>query len=142
MQLHELKPVHRQKRRKRIGRGGKRGTYSGRGIKGQKARAGHRMVPKIRGLLKKYPKLRGYRRGAREKPIAVNLASIEKQFENGEKVTPALLAEKKIAGRIKGRALAIKILGGGEITKALHVEGCAVSQSAKAKIEKPGGTVQ
>ena len=61
MQLHELKPIHKLKRKKRIGRGGKRGTYSGRGIKGQKARAGRRLKPVIRDLIKRYPKLRGYK---------------------------------------------------------------------------------
>ena len=61
MQLHELRPKHKIKKRKRIGRGGKRGTYSGRGMKGQKSRAGARFEPIIRGLIKRYPKLRGYK---------------------------------------------------------------------------------
>lgn len=61
MQLHELRPKHKIKKAKRIGRGGKRGTYSGRGMKGQKSRAGARFEPIIRGLIKRYPKLRGYR---------------------------------------------------------------------------------
>lgn len=61
MQLHELRPKHKIKKGKRIGRGGKRGTYSGRGMKGQKSRAGTRFEPIIRGLIKRYPKLRGYR---------------------------------------------------------------------------------
>ncbi|MBZ1348254.1 MAG: uL15 family ribosomal protein [Candidatus Nealsonbacteria bacterium] len=61
MQLHQLKPIHKRKKRKRLGRGGKRGTYSGRGMKGQKSRAGARFEPIIRGLIKRYPKLRGYR---------------------------------------------------------------------------------
>ena len=55
MQLHELKPKHKRKKGKRIGRGGKRGTYSGRGVKGQMTRAGRKMVPPIRQLIKKYP---------------------------------------------------------------------------------------
>jgi len=59
MQFHQLKPIHKMKKRKRIGRGGKRGTYSGRGTKGQKSRAGRKLVPIIRGLIKRYPKLRG-----------------------------------------------------------------------------------
>jgi large subunit ribosomal protein L15 len=61
MQLHQLKPIHKLKKRKRVGRGGKKGTYSGRGIKGQKARAGRRLKPAIRELIKRYPKLRGYK---------------------------------------------------------------------------------
>ena len=61
MQIHQLKPTHKNKPRKRIARGGKRGTYSGKGMKGQKSRAGRRFKPVIRELIKKYPKLRGYR---------------------------------------------------------------------------------
>jgi len=61
MQLHEIQPTHKLKKIKRIGRGGKRGTYSGKGVKGQNSRSGKRLEPVIRGLIKKYPKLRGYR---------------------------------------------------------------------------------
>jgi len=66
MQLHELQPTHKTKTSKRIGRGGKKGTYSGRGMKGQKSRAGARMQPLVRELIKRYPKLRGYRRKAKK----------------------------------------------------------------------------
>ena len=59
MQLHEVVPIHKNKSKKRIGRGGKRGTYSGRGMKGQKSRAGHKISPAIRDLLQRTPKLRG-----------------------------------------------------------------------------------
>ncbi|MFQ6049937.1 MAG: hypothetical protein ACE5J0_02775 [Candidatus Paceibacterales bacterium] len=58
MELHELKPIHKKKKRKRVGRGGKRGTYSGRGIKGQKTRAGRKLKPIIQETIKRYPKLR------------------------------------------------------------------------------------
>lgn len=61
MQLHELKPNHKLKKTKRVGRGGKRGTYSGHGIKGQKSRAGRKMQPIIRNIIKRYPKLRGHK---------------------------------------------------------------------------------
>ena len=57
MQIHQLKPKYKKKEKKRVGRGGKKGTYCGRGIKGQKARAGRKMQPIIRQILKKYPKL-------------------------------------------------------------------------------------
>ena len=92
MQLHELKPIHKKKPRKRVGRGGKRGTYSGRGQKGQKSRAGHRFQPVIRELIKKYPKLRGYRqklkiKNEKLKIAIVNLDILEKKFNAGEKVT-------------------------------------------------------
>lgn len=142
MQVHEVKPSKKKQVAKRIGRGGKRGTYSGRGMKGQKSRAGNRMQPKIRELFKRYPKVRGHRRSRRQKAISVNLAILEKSFERGETVNPGILAKKKIAGTIKGKALVVKILGSGEITKALTIEHCAVSTAAKAKIETAGGTVQ
>ncbi len=61
MQLHEIQAVHTNKPRKRIGRGGKRGTYSGKGIKGQKSRAGKKIRPAIRDLIQRTPKLRGIR---------------------------------------------------------------------------------
>jgi len=61
MQIHELKPKHKNRGKKRIGRGGKKGTYSGKGMKGQASRAGRKMVPIIRELIKKYPKMKGYR---------------------------------------------------------------------------------
>lgn len=61
MQLHEIKKPENIKDKKRIGRGGKRGTYCGRGIKGQKARAGAKIRPALRDLIKKIPKIRGYR---------------------------------------------------------------------------------
>ena len=54
MQIHQVKPKTRLKTKKRVGRGGKKGTYSGRGVKGQKARAGHKLAPAIRGIIKKY----------------------------------------------------------------------------------------
>jgi len=66
MQLNQLKPAHKPKTRKRVGRGGGHGTYSGKGQKGQKARAGTKFQPAIRYLIKRYPKLRGYRY---QKPI-------------------------------------------------------------------------
>jgi len=61
MQLHEIKPIHKLKSKKRIGRGGKRGTYCGKGVKGQKARAGAKIRPEIRDLIKKIHKKRGYK---------------------------------------------------------------------------------
>ena len=142
MQIHEVKPSKKQRVARRIGRGGKRGTYSGRGMKGQKSRAGNKRAPRVRELLKKYPKMRGYRRSGRKKAISVNLAMLEKSFAKGETVNPGVLAQKKIARSIKGRTFAVKILGDGKITKALTIEHCTVSQSAKEKIERVGGIVK
>ena len=61
MQIHEIQPKHKKLDKKRVGRGGKKGTYSGKGNKGQKSRAGRKMVPIIREFIKKYTKLKGYK---------------------------------------------------------------------------------
>jgi large subunit ribosomal protein L15 len=143
MQFHELKPTHKKKKRKRVGRGGKRGTYSGKGVKGQRSRAGRRLKPSIRELIKRYPKLRGYRfKPLAKKPAVVNVGVLEKRFKSGEKVTPQTLLEKRIIRKIKGRLPEVKILGRGKLTKKIIVEGCNTSKSAKEKIEKAGGTIK
>jgi large subunit ribosomal protein L15 len=142
MQIHQLKPIHKKKDSKRIGRGGKRGTYSGRGVKGQKSRSGRRLMPAVRSLFKKYHKLRGYRFKGRENNIlAVNLGKIQASFSPEEKITPKTLIEKKIISKIKGRVPKVKILSMGEVKKVLTVKGCLVSKQAREKIEKAGGSV-
>ena len=142
MQLHEIKAKHKRRQRKRIGRGGKRGTYSGKGIKGQKSRAGRKLRPLVRDWIKKYPKLRGYKFKPQGKNQVVNLAVLEKKFESGQAVSPQALLEKKIIRRIKGDSLGVKILGRGELTKSLTFEKCLVSKQAKEKIEKSNGVVK
>jgi len=143
MELHELRPKYKRKKRKRVGRGGKRGTYAGRGIKGQKARAGRRLKPVIRELIKKYPKLRGYKFKPKKEILAiVNIEVLEKKFKTGEIVNPKTLLEKKIIRRIKGRIPKVKILAKGKLTKALTIEGCLVSKSAEEIIKKAGGTIK
>jgi large subunit ribosomal protein L15 len=143
MQLHELQPKHKNKDKKRVGRGGKKGTYSGKGNKGQKSRAGRKMVPIIRELIKRYPKLRGYRSFVLDDYSAVvNLETLEKTSKDGEVINPENLIKKGIASRMKGRNPKIKILGTGKLTKKLVVENCAVSKSAKEAIEKAGGTIK
>jgi len=142
MKLHQL---HKSKKTKRVGRGGKRGTYSGRGLKGQKSRAGRKLQPIIRELIKKYPKLRGYRAKRREKKIVeINIAILNEKFKGGEIINPKVLIEKKIIGRIKGKIPVVKILGRhpGEIKKKLIIEGCQVSKGAREEIEKAGGIVK
>ena len=145
MQLHQLKPKHKLKRRKRVGRGGKRGTYSGRGLKGQRSRAGRKFKPAIRELIKRYPKLRGYKFKSLQparRPSVVNLETLEKKFKAGDKVTPAVLIERGVIRRIKGRLPKVKILGRGKLTKKLTIEGCQVSKQAKEKLEKAEGQVK
>lgn len=128
MQVHTLKLKVKIVRRKRIGRGGKRGSYSGRGVKGQKARSGHRIRPAERDLLIRLPKLRGYRNKSIVQKISViNVGELEKKVK-GTLVNQATLGD-------------VKILGNGEVKKAFTVEGLSVSKSAKAKIEAAGGKI-
>ena len=142
MQLHQLKPVYKLKKKKRIGRGGKKGTYSGKGLKGQKSRSGHRFAPVIRELIKKHPKLRGYRSKIRRKDIAiVNLDILAKNFKEKEIVNPESLLKKELVRRIKGKTPKVKILARGNLNKKLTIEKCELSKSAREKVEKAGGTV-
>ncbi|MCX6764420.1 MAG: 50S ribosomal protein L15 [Candidatus Nealsonbacteria bacterium] len=142
MQLHQLKPTHSRKGKKRIGRGGKRGSYSGRGVKGQNVRAGAKFKPIIRELIKKYPKLRGYRFNTKIKNLVIiNIGNLQKKFKENEKITPEILVDKKIIRAQKRNIPQIKILGSGEIKKVLIFEGFQFSKSAKEKIEKAGGSI-
>ena len=118
MQLNELKPRSPRKTKKRVGRGGKRGTFSGRGTKGQKARAGHRIRPELRDIIKKIPKLRGYRAKRKEwRKASVDIAALDKHFQSGETVTPSELAKRGLISRAGSKLPAVKLLGSGEISK-------------------------
>jgi len=141
MQLNNLKRQHPNKKARLVGRGGTRGKTSGRGGKGQTARAGNKRRPEIRDIIKKLPKLRGYRfKSASIKFTPVNVDSLN-IFDTGAEVNKKSLFEKKLIRRVGGVLPAVKILGRGEISKKVSVIGCTVSASAKAKIEKAGGTV-
>lgn len=96
----------------------------------------------MRDVIKKLPKLRGYRfNSIQDKAIPVNLATLESLFEAGETVNPASLEARKAIRLKKGKRLDVKVLGNGELTKKLTVSGCKVSKSAVEKIEKAGGSV-
>lgn len=147
MQLHEIKPTVSRKDAKRIGRGGKRGKTSGRGGKGQTARAGSSMRPEMRDVIKKLPKLRGFGKNrartvnsGKIAPVVVNVSSLEGAFENGAAVNPATLAAAGVILKVK-KTQKVKILGNGDLSKKLTVTGCLVSGSAKEKIEKAGGSI-
>ena len=143
MQLHQIKSTTKKASRKRIGRGGKRGTYSGRGMKGQKSRAGTSFEPIIRQVIKRYPKLKGYRAKTRRylRDI-VTLSALEKHLDGTALVTPQLLLKEGVVSTMKGRMPKIKILGTGEVTKAFTIQGCEISSSAQKAIEKAGGKVE
>lgn len=142
MQLHQLKRIHPNRKEKRVARGGKRGKTAGRGTKGQKARAGHRLRPELRDIIKKYPKHRGYRfKSIAAKPAPINLDLVERMFQAGDAVNPETLLAKKLIKKEGGRMQKVKILGGGKLTKKVTLSGCLVSETAKKAIEDAGGTV-
>jgi large subunit ribosomal protein L15 len=146
MQPHNLQRATKRKKKKLIGRGGKRGKTSGRGTKGQKARSGHKMRPEMRDIIKRIPKLRGRGVNALKTISArvsvVNLKTLAITFPDGGAVTPEILLEKRLIRRISGVIPVVKLLGDGEVTKAYQVSGCSISLSARTKIEKAGGSIK
>ena len=136
--LSNLKPAQKRKARKRVGRGlgSGKGRYSGRGIKGQKSRAGsHKMRPGFeRGPYSKDAMPVGPHRTS---TVPVNLRDLERVFDDGAEVTLEALVEK---GLIKNTRTDVKVLGDGELKKKLTVTAHLFSASAREKIEKAGGT--
>ncbi len=139
MQLHELKRNNPLKKKKApVGRGGKRGTYSGKGQKGQKARSGHRIRPAQRDLIQRLPKMRGYKNRIKdEKAIEINLDNLAKL--NLKEISKKSLLDAGITKKIGQN---VKILGTGDIKVAIHVKGIKISGSAKEKIVAAGGKVE
>ncbi len=148
MQANTLAPKTPRITTPRVGRGGKRGKTSGRGTKGQNARAGHRKRPEMRDILKKLPKLRGHGknrartvRAKRREYVGVNLAALEAVFAAGDTVTPETLYKKGLVTAKGGRIAYVKILGAGSLTKALKISDCEASEAAKAAVEAAGGSI-
>jgi len=133
-----------RKARKRVGRGdgSGHGTYSGRGCKGQKSRAGYRMKPGFEGgqlpLIKRLPRKRGFTNIFRIEYSVVNLARLN-VFEPESEVDPEKLVT---AGIVKSLRRPVKILGEGDIDRPLSVKAHKFSAAARAKIEAAGGTVE
>lgn len=157
MNLNQLKPKTVRRSQKRVGRGGKRGTFSGKGSKGQKSRAGAGVKPGFRGgdnrIWQLFPKQRGaskkpgntrphakhrFFQMKREKPAVFNVDSFN-EFNEGEVLTPGLLFKK---GLLKNAKVKVKILGNGELKKKLEFNGFKFSKSAEEKILKAGGTIK
>jgi large subunit ribosomal protein L15 len=150
--LSNLKPAQKRRARKRVGRGlgSGKGRYSGRGIKGQKSRAGsHKMRPGFEGgqmpIYMRLGKQRGpYSKDAmpmgphRTSTAPVNLRDLERVFDDGAEVTLEALVEK---GLLKNTRTDVKILGQGDLKKKLTVTAHAFSATAREKIEAAGGNV-
>jgi large subunit ribosomal protein L15 len=152
LSLSTLGPAQKRQDRKRVGRGlgSGKGRYSGRGIKGQKSRAGsHKMRPGFEGgqmpIYMRLPKQRGHS-SKDAMPVGpfrtvtqgVNLRDLEARFDAGAEVTPEALKE---AGLIRNTRTDVKILGYGELTKKLTVTAHRFSATAREKIESAGGTI-
>ena len=141
LSLHTVKPNKGSRRTsKRVGRGlGSKGTYSGRGVKGQSARSGVSglKLKGMRHIMLAQPKLRGFT-SLQGKSETVTLTDLSRAFADGAKVTPEAIIAKGLADQNK---MGIKILATGTIAIKLSIVGCRVSAAAKEKIEKAGGTV-
>lgn len=145
MQLHNFSNKNKKNPRPRIGRGGKRGTYSGRGQKGQRSRAGRRIRKAERDLILRLPKRRGFRnKPVSEKPELFNLYDLLKKIKPLLKEKNQIIDIKTLQGagilpaRFKGE---VKILAGGNIDVPINLKGFKISKNAKIKIEKAGGKV-
>src|ERR1035437_9324870 len=140
MQINNLKRIHKNKKDRIVGRGGKHAKTSGRGGKGQTARAGNKRRPELRDIIKKLPKNRGYRfKSFVVKPIGVSLNAIIKAYPKGGEVNPASLFQLKVIKKKKGFLPRVKILNSeADISVKIEVSKCLVSDIAKEKIIKAG----
>jgi large subunit ribosomal protein L15 len=146
LRQHDLKaPKGARKGRKRRGRGNGsgRGNYSGRGMKGQGARSGPGPNPGFEGgqlpLIRRLPTKRGFTNIFRVDYTVVNLAGLEERFEPGEHVTPERMVQ---SGLVRSLKLPIKVLGEGEMSKALTVVANRFSVRARERLLEAGGAVE
>ncbi len=143
MQIHNLKRLHKNKKDRIVGRGGKHAKTSGRGGKGQTARAGNKRRPELRDIIKKLPKNRGYRfHSIQTKPVGISLQNILIAFPKGGVINSETLLESKVVRKKKGWLPVIKILNSkDDFNIKIQVSKCLVSNEAKEKIIKAGGEV-
>jgi large subunit ribosomal protein L15 len=142
MNLNDVnRGIHKNKSRKRIGRGpgSGHGKTSTRGAKGQGSRSGYSMLRVFEGgqmpLVRRIPK-RGFHNRWAENVAVVNLGTLEKHFQNGDEVNAEALKAKRI---VRGSYDLLKVLANGELTKNLKVSAHRFSGAAREKIEKAGG---
>lgn len=137
MQIHQLS-LPTRKAPKRIGRGGKRGTTSGRGTKGQKARSGASVDPLFEGgrstFTERLKKVRG-KKAVNLKKYTVTLAQLDKAFEDNETVTVALLVERKVISK-KALKAGVKVVATGSTKKKLTLDKGILSTAKVAETLK------
>ncbi len=143
MQRHELKSKTKRIKKTLRGRGDK---TAGRGTKGQKARAGHKIRPEVRDFIKTLPKLRGrgvnINKSIQIKPTPVTLKVLSASFKANDIVSPKTLFAKELISKVSGKLPRVKIVTTGELDKPLVFIDCLISQTAKAHIEKIGGKIK
>jgi large subunit ribosomal protein L15 len=146
MKLHELTPKNKKVARKRRGQGNAtgNGTYGGRGMNGQNARSGGGVRPGFEGgqtpLIKRMPKMRGFRSPNKVYNQVIKLAVLEELFKDGAKVDFAALVE---AGLVTKKGMGVKILNDGTaLSKKLNISEVLISKTAKEAVEKAGGKVE
>ena len=144
MQINNLKRQHKNKKDRIVGRGGKHAKTSGRGGKGQTARAGNKRRPELRDIIKKLPKNRGYQfKSFQIKPVGISLDRIAKAYPKGGAVNSTSLLELKVIKKKKGWFPEVKILNNKDnFVVKIQVSKCLVSDSAKEKIIKAGGEIE
>ena len=145
MQINTLKLNHKRKKRKTIGRGGKKGTYSGKGNNGPKARSGAHVNPLFEGgrstLIDHMKKKRGFK-ALKDKLATVSLAKIEKKFKDGDVINKEALIKARFVDKIDAKE-GIKILGGDAVTKKFTIANeIKLSASSKKAVEKAGGKIE
>jgi len=143
MRIDQIKRKTKNRKKKYIGRGGRRGKTSGKGTKGQNSRAGRKKRPELRDIIKKLPKQRGYAFASFQKDaFPVKLSTLEKHFSDGDTVSPKTLQEKKIIKMTQGSLPIVKILASGELSKKLTLSGVKVSGSVREAVTKAGGSIK
>ncbi len=156
MLIHQIKLEYPRKSRRRVGRGGKKGTYCGRGVKGQKARSGKGPRPGFAGgdttFIKRLPKQKGQvgklkkakkgvklsRYQARLKEFGISMDHINKNFADKKKsliISPKTLLKKGLLSKIKGEMPSVKIVGGAKPSRSYIFKGVSLSQSARINLE-------
>lgn len=149
--MHTLSNLSRplsHRKARRVGRGGRRGKTSGRGGKGQTARAGAKLRPEWRDIIKKIPKRRGYgvNRSRTVRPRvptqALTFDALQKHFKPGDTVTVRLLVARGLVRRVSGNIPPLKVLARGTLTSAFSFQkGIEFSADAREKILAAGGTI-
>jgi large subunit ribosomal protein L15 len=145
MKLINIRPKQAKPARKRKGQGNAtgNGTFGGRGMNGQNSRSGGGVRLGFEGgqtpLIQRMPKMKGFRNPNRVESQVVNLDQLEIRFKEGETVNFDSLIANKLVSKNNPK---VKVLGSGELTKKLNIEGLLVSKSAKGAIEKAGGSIK